>query len=175
MAAPPPPTDSVLDDPALNETTTQVSGKLAHAWTFLTGQTRAFAPTPEVAPPPHTRGCFLLPLDVAEDAKHCAIVVLIPPEDAQQAATHMFGLPSSQLADADLADACAETCNLFSDCIVMHLSGEADVRIGLPCLLDEDAYVQACRQSHIAAQYASPCGSRCLSVLVLDPYCPPSH
>lgn len=165
----------MLDDPALNETTTQVSGKLAHAWAFLSGETRTFGSVTNAPAPPHTRGCFLLPLDVAQDDKHCAIVVLIPPDDAQQVASNMFGLDPSQLVEADLADACAETCNLFSDCIVMHLSGEADVSIGLPSLLDEDAYAQACRQSHIAAQYGSPSASRCLSVLVLDPYCPPPH
>lgn len=165
----------MLDNSALNETNTLVSGKLAHAWTFLSGETRNFAAIPGAAAPPHTLGCFLLPLDVSEDDKHCAIVVLIPREDALQAASNMFGVDPTQLADNDLSDACAETCNLFSDCIVMHLSGEADVSIGLPQMLDADTYTQTCRQSHIAAQYGSPMGSHCLSVLVLDPYCPPPH
>ena len=72
---------------------------------------------------------------------------------ALDAAGHMFGLEPLALQEADLQDACAEVCNVFSDCIALHLAGNADVHMGLPCRADQAQYEALLTTATVAGVY----------------------
>ena len=118
-----------------------VCAGLSEAWQFLAGQSRDFAFVPaERCLPSIPEFCYCLSLDVAELQRKGGVVLMMQRPEALDAAGHMFGLDAGALQDADLQDACAEVCNVFSDCIALHLAGNADVHMGLPCRTDQSQY-----------------------------------
>jgi hypothetical protein len=159
---------------APTEELAQVSAKLAGAWSFLSGQEREFGLAPdEVGPAQLAPYSFFMPLAVLAEGRTGGIGVLIERADAQAVAAHMFGTPAADIPEADLQDACSEVCNVFSDCIALHVCGEADVTIGLPTMVDANAYAHIAQHSATAAVYQGQSDAITLWVVVYHVFCQP--
>ncbi|WP_180127078.1 hypothetical protein [Rhodoferax sp. BLA1] len=134
----------------------QVCAGLTKAWEFLSGQERSFAlcETQEAALG-FTEFSYFMPLKLSQDHRTGGIGVLIERPDALGVAAHMFGVDTACLQDADLHDACAEICNLFSDCVALHISDSSDIHMGLPFLASPTDYAQIAACSSVASVYVS--------------------
>ena len=147
----------------------RISECLASAWQFLSGQERVF--DGYLAYKQLLRyadySCFM-PLHVDGQGETGGVGVLLPRHDALSVAAHMFGAKVAQLQDGDLVDASNEVCNLFSDCVALHVSGDSDVRIGLPTRVDAARYQTIADSSQATAVYRSGDGPHCLYVVVYD-------
>jgi len=152
-----------------------IAAGLAKAWLFLSGSERLFIPTMDHATTvSFSEFSYFMPLQFAEPHRTGGIGVLVDPADARAVATHMFGLPVEALASADLHDACAEVCNLFSDSIAMHIGGNADVQIGLPFLADLPVYSAITLASTVIALYAGASQEATTLVVVYHPFSQPN-
>ena len=151
-----------------------VATKLSQAWQFLSGEQRNF----ELM----EKQCFLhnlqefsfyMPMEVKTEGRTGGLAVLIPRDDAIRVAAYMFDVNPEELQEPDLKDACAEVCNVFSDCIVMHVSGTEDVSVGLPCMVDNQ-FVSVSKNSVITAIYQSNIKLGNLVIVVYDVLYQPS-
>lgn len=134
----------------------QVCAGLTKAWGFLCGDERAFTLTmSHKTSLAFTEFSYFMPLKVSAEQRTGGMGVLIQRPDACDVAAHMFGTEASQLQEADLHDACAEVCNLFSDCVALHMSGNSDVTLDLPFLASQAVYEHIASHSTVAAVYAS--------------------
>jgi hypothetical protein len=134
----------------------QVCAGLAKAWEFLCGKERDFAlSVSHKAVLAYAEFSYFMPLKMPAEQRIGGIGVLIERPDASDVAAHMFGADASCLQEADLHDACAEVCNLFSDCVALHISGNADINMDLPFLASPAAYDQIAAQSSVTAVYVS--------------------
>jgi hypothetical protein len=153
----------------------KVSAQLSQAWDFLGGVARHFdflvEPLPALA---YAEYSFVLPMSVYAEQRTGGVGVLIAREDALQVASHMFGMDAAQVQDADLQDACAEVCNVFSDCIALHVSGNEDVSIGLPSRISGSDFEHISQHSVVAAVYQSHFDAATLWVVVYDVFCQPT-
>ncbi len=162
----------MISDPVIVEANFQVSTRLSTAWEFLSGARRSFSLRASVVSADvSAEFTFLLPLAVSGRDGSSAIAVLIDRADALAVAMHMFDVGADRIEDNDVRDACAEVCNIFSDCIVMHIGGESDVSIGLPMRVDGDRFVAINAASVLSALYQSCEAGQTLSVLVYDHFC----
>lgn len=134
----------------------QVCAGLTKAWEFLSGQERGFVLCEiQQAALGFTEFSYFMPLRLSPDQRTGGIGVLIERPDALGVAAHMFGVDAACLQDADLHDACAEVCNLFSDCVALHVSDSSDIHMGLPFLASQADYEQIATGSTIASVYVS--------------------
>jgi len=161
-----PNTDLMTDLSPWNDVE-QVCAGLGKAWGFLCGEERAFALTAnhntELV---FTEFSYFMPLKVSAEQRTGGMGVLIQRPDARDVAAHMFGADASLLQEADLHDACAEVCNLFSDCVALHMSGNSDVTLDLPFLASQADYDQIAAQSTVTAVYVS--SSRSAQLFVVE-------
>jgi len=147
----------------------QVEMKLSRAWKFLSGEKRGFQ---------YVGGAgghwgfaefsFLMPLDLAHGGRCGGVGVLIQHADAVRVATNMFGVARQDIQQADLGDACAEVCNVFSDCLAMHFSTGQEVKMGLPRWASPLEYESIAEYSVIRAIYQGCAGSVRLRVVLYD-------
>jgi hypothetical protein len=134
----------------------QVCAGLAKAWEFLSGEERGFAQAiTRKAALAFTEFSYFMPIKMTADQRTGGMGVLIERPDARGVAAHMFGTEIACLQEADLHDACAEVCNLFSDCVALHISGNSDIHMGLPFLASQAVYDQIAAQSTVEAVYVS--------------------
>lgn len=134
----------------------QVCVGLTKAWEFLCGEARGFdAYMTHKTALAFSEFSYFMPIKLSTDQRTGGIGVLIQRPDALDVAAHMFGKEVSCLQDADLHDACAEVCNLFFDCVALHISGNSDIHMGLPFLASQVVYDQIVEQSTVAAVYVS--------------------
>jgi L-lactate utilization protein LutC len=146
-----------------------VSAKLSQAWQFLSGEQRSFIFLERHEDQQaFAEFSFFMPMEVKAEDRTGGVAVLIPREDALRVAAYMFAVEPSEVQEADLKDACAEVCNVFSDCIVMHVSGSEDVSIGLPAMADLNCFVQISKDSAVSAVYKSNIELGNLVVVVYD-------
>jgi hypothetical protein len=111
----------------------EVAHSLSKAWEFLSGEERMFQYVPESDDPlPIAEFSFYMPLKLPADARRGGVGVLIQRDDAIHVAANMFGVATQQVQNDDLRDACAEVCNVFTDCMASHFGGGQRVEIGLP-------------------------------------------
>jgi hypothetical protein len=96
--------------------------------------------------------------------------VVVDRADAVAIAVHMFGLEPHELGDAELQDACAEVCNIFSDSIALHIGGVSDVQIGLPFHAAAPDYAQISDSSEVIALYQGVAPDAASHVLVYTPF-----
>ncbi|OGB31994.1 MAG: hypothetical protein A3F78_05805 [Burkholderiales bacterium RIFCSPLOWO2_12_FULL_61_40] len=152
--------------------TAQVAARLAREWELLSGESRVFdlVAAPSSAPP-LAEFSYLMPLTLFANQARCGLGVLIQRKDALTVAANMFGVLPHEIPDEDLKDACSEVCNVFSDCIAMHLSGNEDVSIGLPLMLEAQNYEKIYRDSVVTEIYQSCVHSTHLLVVVFDSLC----
>ena len=146
-----------------------VAAKLSQAWHFLSGEDRGFIFSEQCdSQQSYAEFSFFMPLEVKAEDRVGGVAVLIPRIDAVRVAAYMFSVEPAEVQEADLKDACAEVCNVFSDCIVMHVSGNEDVSIGLPAMADKNCFMQISKDSVVAAVYKSNIGLGNLVVVVYD-------
>jgi hypothetical protein len=145
-----------------------VATKLSQAWLFLSGEERHFEWIEQQQYFQRLQEFnFFMPLEVKAEGRTGGVAVFIPRHDALRVAANMFDLAPTELEEADLKDACAEVCNVFSDCIVMHVCGNEDVSIGLPCMADSQFLLNS-QNSAISAIYQSNIELGNLIVIVYD-------
>ena len=146
-----------------------VAAKLSQAWQFLCGEERSFSFMDQRDDPQsYAEFSFFMPMEVKAEDRVGGVAVLIPRDDAVRVAAYMFAVEPAEVQEADLKDACAEVCNVFSDCIVMHVSGNEDVSIGLPAMADLNCFMQISKDSVVAAVYKSNIELGNLVVVVYD-------
>lgn len=152
-----------------------VAAKLSQAWQFLSGEQRNFMFAEQRdAPQRFAEFSFFMPLVVQSEGRVGGVGVLIQRDDAVRVAAYMFAVEPDEVQEADLKDACSEVCNVFSDCIVMHVSGNEDVSIGLPAIVDVDTFLGISKHSVVAAIYQSNFELGNLVVVVYDVFSQPS-
>lgn len=152
-----------------------VQSSLSRAWRFLSGERRTFE---------YRRGAidalrfaefsFFMPLTVARQTQRSGVGVLIQRGDATHVAAYMFGVARDQVEDADRRDACAEVCNVFSDCIATHFGAEQDVKLGLPQCASTTEYANIAENSVTRAVYQGCAGAHSLSIVLYDSLSLPS-
>lgn len=148
----------------------QVQSGLSRAWWFLSGERRLFEfSSGPYAAPPFAEFSFFMPLTLAAHRRPCGVGVLMPRCDAVLVAAHMFGVSQDQVDDADLRDACAEVCNVLSDCVSTHFGSEHDVKLGLPQGADAAAYANiVAKDSVIKGVYLGGTGINGLLIVLYD-------
>lgn len=144
-----------------------VAVELARAWEMLCGEERHFARVADShAPPPYAEFSFVIPMTLAHDESTFAVGVLISRADACTVAAAMFDVSPDAVAAEDLADACSEVCNIFSDSIARHLYPNDTVQVGLPFTLNESNYAHVYSASGDGDIYQSHAHGNCLTVIV---------
>jgi hypothetical protein len=144
----------------------QVCAGLMKAWEFLSGTERFFTVCePQQAALGFAEFSYFMPLKLSADQCAGGIGVLIERPDALGVAAHMFGVEAACLQDADLHDACAEVCNLFSGCVALQINSAVGIEMGLPFLASQGEYQQIAANSTLAAVYVSKSHSAQLYVV----------
>jgi hypothetical protein len=147
----------------------QIAAKLSGAWTFLSGEHREFKLlllTP--GPLRFAEFSFFMSLTVYAEGRTGGVGVLVQRADALSVAAHMFGVQEADVQEDDLRDACSEVCNVFSGCIASHVSGNAEVSIGLPAMANPQEYNKIATDSVVTAVYQSSLGTTNLFVIVYE-------
>lgn len=147
----------------------EVCAGLARAWAFLRGEERVFALGADLKQPPVlTEFSYFMPLKHSDDHRVSGLGVLIQRPDAMEVAAHMFGMNIDQLQEADLHDACAEVCNLFSGCMALHINASVSTQMGLPFRASSAMYQQIAADSTVAAVFVSSTANAQLHVVEYD-------
>lgn len=148
---------------------TQVCHCLSHAWRFLSGQERDFHYLARNAKPLQFAAfSYFMPLSTLNPPRHGGVGVLLDHEDALAVATHMFGVAEAQVRDADLHDACAEVCNVLSDCVAPQFEPSAPVGPGLPRLASPTQYDHIAATSQARAVFQASRAHHHLFVVLYD-------
>ncbi len=144
-----------------------VSGELSRAWEMLSGETRAFewVYQPHMCPV-YAEFSFVIPMTVRDDGSTFAVGVLVERGGAATVAAAMFDDPIDNVPPEDLADACSEVCNIFSDSIARNLYPNETIDIGLPFKLTAANYVNVFEASGDGDIYQSRFNGNCLTVVV---------
>lgn len=148
-----------------------IEEKLGAAWTFLTGERRCFRFF-EATALRDIQGIdrrIVLPMALHHAHHLAATALLIDRDDAEQLAASMFGIARAELSEADVADACAEACNVLSTAIVEYLSATDQVDIGLPEAMEEARYQTMLGASGIRAYSEGSSEHHQLTLVVFDP------
>ena len=89
---------------------------------MLSGETRTFewVYQPHMCPV-YAEFSFVIPMTVRDDGSTFAVGVLVERGGAATVAAAMFDDPIDNVPPEDLADACSEVCNIFSDSIARNL------------------------------------------------------
>ena len=117
---------------------------------------------------PFAEFSFYVPLKLPVADRRGGVGVLIQQDDAINVATNMFGVARQDIKDDDLGDACAEVCNVFTDCMATHFGGGQQVEIGLPRragLADYQFFAESCVTRAI---YQGCSGARRLLIVLYD-------
>lgn len=149
----------------------EIEKKLGAAWKFLTGEERCFRFF-EATALRDVQGIdrrIVLPMSISHTDHLAATALLIEREDAEQLASSMFDVARTDLSEADIADACAEACNVLSTAMVEYLSGEESVDIGLPRLMEAGRYRRVSSASGIKAYSEGTSDHHQLTLVVFDP------
>ncbi|MEI7430100.1 MAG: chemotaxis protein CheX [Betaproteobacteria bacterium] len=153
----------------------EIEDKLRVAWGFLTGEDRCFRfvedMTQHEGAPIDRR--IVLPISLPNAKHQSAIALLIGREDAEQLASSMFGVLKTDLAEADIADACAEACNVLSGAIVEYMSTTEQIEIGLPTAIEAAGYQSVLLGSNIKAFFEGKSDKQHLTLVIFDPLVEP--
>lgn len=153
----------------------QVETRLCQAWEFLSGETRRFeCLMGQTDLLQFAEFSFFMPLTGQGHGKYGGVGVLIQYEDAVSVAANMFGVARQQVQECDLRDACAETCNVFADCMATHFNGDEKFSIGLPRAANPLEYENIAENSVARVLYQGVSGARKLFVVLYDTLGPSS-
>ncbi len=144
-----------------------VSGELSRAWEMLSGEQRVFEWVygPDMCPR-YAEFSFVIPMTVRGDGSTFAVGVLVERAGAATVAAAMFGDSIDDVPPDDIADACSEVCNIFSDSIARNLYPNDTIDIGLPFKLTQANYVNVFEASGEGDIYQSVAHGNCLTVVV---------
>lgn len=112
---------------------------------------------------------IMLPITVHDTHHLAAIALLIDREDAERLAASMFGVLPEDLVEVDIADACAEACNVLSGAIVNYLSANDQVDIGLPKSVGAARYQSVLLANVIKAYSEGRSNNHQLTLVIFDP------
>lgn len=144
-----------------------VSAELTHAWQMLSAESRAFEWVPDSHfHPVYAEFSFVIPMTVQDDGSTFAVGVLIDRACAITVAAAMFGALDDLVPVDDLADACSEVCNIFSDSVGRHLYPDQTIDMGLPFQLSAENYANVFDASGDGDIYQSRAHGNCLTVVV---------
>lgn len=147
----------------------KVALSLSKAWEFLSGEERMFQYVPQSQDAlPFAEFSYYMPLKLVEETRRGGVGVLIQQDDAVHVASNMFGVDRQQIQIDDLRDACAEVCNVFTDCMAAHFGGGRRVEIGLPREagpVDYQIFAESCVTR---ATYQGCAGAQRLLVVLYD-------
>ncbi|MDT8999284.1 hypothetical protein RQP53_08410 [Paucibacter sp. APW11] len=149
-----------------------IENKLSRAWTALAGWPCDFEPSQTAPQPRRDDACFLLPICMGEALPPAGVLVLLGPEDAHELAAAMFGQAPEALSAADVRDACAELCNIFSGCVIAALDHSGHAELGLPELLDAARSEALCLRASFPVFRAKSEQQHRIAVLLIDPLHP---
>lgn len=123
-----------------------IEAKLEDAWAALGGRACRFTRLAE--PPALMPGdaLYILPISNSGGAPAAAVMLLLGPNDAHELAGAMFGQHADALSPADLQDAGAELCNIFSGCLIDCLGDSSHSELGLPLSLSPWRYPSLLKQ-----------------------------
>lgn len=134
-----------------------IEDRLASAWAFLRGRHDGFHPAPLVPEraAPQAGHHLLLPIGRLDRPDRAAVGLVIDRGEAEAVASAMFALPRESLTDEDVADACAEACNVLSGCVVdlLRPTSSGGLDLGLPRAVAADAYEAVSLASRLLALY----------------------
>ena len=154
------------------ESIEQVCDRLTQAWFFLSGQSRQFYfLAQDTSALQFSEFSFFIPLTSRARAKCGGVGVLLGHEDALAVATHMFGVPASEVQSADLQDACSEVCNVLCDCVASQFDKGVPVGPGLPCLANPAQYEKIAASSNARAVFKAPLNQHAVVVVLFDRPC----
>jgi hypothetical protein len=140
--------------------------RLTQAWEFLCAQPRAFKHLQT-----HTDllrftdFSFFMSLAVDDQTRAGGIGVLIDREDGLAVASHLFGVPASEVSEGDLDDACAEACNVLADCVAQDIAPGRRIRLTLPRRVSASEYDSIVENSRALAVYQGEAGGHSLFVV----------
>ena len=158
-----------MSDLAYSVEVAWVQSSLSRAWWFLSGERSTFNYTPgPVGVLPFAEFSYFMPLTLATQTQRGGVGVFMQRGDAVEVAAYMFGVSRDQVDDADLRDACAEVCNVLSDCITLQFGAEQDVKMGLPLCGSATDYVFVAENSVSGAVYQESTGARSLLIVLYD-------
>ena len=164
-----------MSDLACSPEIAHVQSSLSRAWRFLSGERRTFAYMPGSAGAlPFAEFSYVMPLTIAAEARRGSVGVLMQRGDATQVASYMLGVPRDQVDDDDLHDACAEVCNVLSDCVASHFGLEQDVKMGLPLGTSATDYANFAENGVCTAVYEGCTGAHSLLIVLYDSLSSPS-
>lgn len=125
--------------------------QLEPAWTFLSGHQRHFVPTsPQMPRPSETEHRVVLPVKLLNGNRLVAVGVMIDQDQAVAVARFMFGQPDGEVSEADLQDACLETCNVLASSVIKGCENPSVIDIGLPLEVSAQKYSEL--QTHAIAR-----------------------
>lgn len=164
-------------NPSVNfESSREVALSLEKAWQFLSGERAMFDVLVEMpACPTFADFSVFMPLAVDAGARTAGVGVLIQREDATIVASHMFGIPKDDIQEADLRDACAEVCNVFSGCVAPNIGHTSSICIGLPTLASSADFDEISKGSVITLTYRCDQQIKRLFVLVYGVFLAPNN
>lgn len=153
-----------------------MASKLASAWAFLRGNERHFeAVSPLELRPGERVHAIVLPVYVPDHLATylLAVSLLIDNEEAVGIASHMFGLPESDVQTEDVRDASQEACNVLGSCLAGNLIGDDNqalkLEIGLPQTMDISRFMAMRRQSDEGLTFQSEDWDGCrVAVTIFD-------
>lgn len=119
-----------------------LASQLEPAWAFLSGHQRHFAPTtePMLPRPGETEHRVVLPVKLLNGSRLVAVGVMIDEDQAEAVARFMFGQPEGEVSEADLQDACLETCNVLASSVIKGCENPDVIDIGLPAEVSAQTY-----------------------------------
>ena len=69
--------------------------------------------------------------------------LVISPDNVRQVASNLFGVPASELSEADVEDALREACNVLGSCVASAIPAAFDARIGIPMVVTDAPEAQS--------------------------------
>lgn len=147
----------------------EMSERLKKSWRFLSGTELTFVELKSDIPIPNQRYMtIVIPIGEIKDKPSSAIAVglLISEDQATKVASYMFGLDKSKLTEADITDACKESCNVLGG----GLSFDDENKLGIPKEISHAHFLELQNASTFNVIFSSdkPCkGQIVLTILFL--------
>lgn len=111
---------------------------------------------------------FVVTLHPTPSGYLAGVGLAISEPDARKATSKMFGLPESELTSDDIADACAELCNIFAGGVPNHVIEEITLDMGIPHRLESEQFMLILQASQVTSIYLAQIGERKMQVIVFD-------
>ncbi|TXG94422.1 MAG: hypothetical protein E6R09_17440 [Rhodocyclaceae bacterium] len=141
---------------------------LTQTWEMLVGEHLEFSC--EKLQPAELMGqhYFVVTLHPTPSGYLAGVGLAISETDARKATSKMFDLPEAELTSDDIADACAELCNIFAGGVPNHVIEEITLDMGLPSRLEPEQFMLILQASQVTSIYLARIDERKMQVIVFD-------